>query len=284
MATFLHGDEQEKRFLNVLKDLEQYRETIVLIGGWLPFIYINYLWKLKEDVFVVKTVDIDFALHERYKPFSPLILDKLMKSGDYMTEPVYEGEAAPFDIWALYGDGNEKKMRLDFLSHEFADPALFQKKILGAGVNLIPLETVEFMLKESHRQEVAIPAGKTGIRYNILKPSAYFFVKGISFANRSTNESDYKYIKDMWSLYFVLDTIPLREKKTFLSELTEYKKEEKEYYDYFIANIREYFTGNEPKGLDDLTGFLKTVFPEQVVKKRIVKMFGELHGYLEGDR
>ncbi|MBN2441288.1 MAG: hypothetical protein JXJ04_08075 [Spirochaetales bacterium] len=282
MEIFLPGDEQVQKMLKVLKDLEQYRENIVLVGGWLPYMYVTYVWNIKSDTFVIKTTDIDFAVSERYESASPLILDTLKKSKDYITEPVYSDEDSPFDICVLYGKENTSRMRIDFLSHEFCNPAEFQKKLLGVGVNIIPLETVEFMLKKTSSLEITIPADDKDIRCTILKPSGYLFIKGLSFATRSTDEDHYKYIKDMWSMYFVLDTVPLPEKKQLFQELLQYKEEEKEYYDFFLDNISTYFTGENPKGVTDLTSLLKTAYPESVIRKRIQKKFAELVELLEG--
>ena len=280
MEIFLPGDEQVEKLIKLLKDLEPYKDNIVLVGGWLPFIYVNYVWHLKEDIFVIKTTDIDIAVREQHKFASPLILDTLKKSPDYMTEPVYADEEIPFDICILYGKDNKSKMRIDFLSHEFCNPAEFQKKLLGKGVNIIPLETVDFMLKKTHWLEINIPANDKDIRCNILKTSAYMFIKGLSFANRSLDEDNYKYIKDMWSMYFILDSIPLSEKEQFFQELRNYKEEEKEYFMLFSDNIREYFSGENPKGVTDLTGLLKTGFPGSVIRKRVQKRFVELINFL----
>jgi hypothetical protein len=281
MEIFLPGDEQVNRLIKVLRDLEQYKENIVLVGGWLPYMYITYVWNLEEDTFVIKTTDIDLAVGERHKPVSPLILESLMKSPYYITEPVYADEEIPFDISVLYGKENKSRMRIDFLSHEFCNPADVQKKLLGTGVNIIPMETVDFMLKKSHWLEINIPAEDKNIQCHILKPSAYLFIKGLSFAIRSNGEDNYKYIKDMWSIYFILDSIPLSEKMQLFEELKEYKQEEKEYFELFFENIREYFTGENPKGVKDLTSLLKTAFPESAIRKRIQKKCGELITFLE---
>jgi len=276
MEIFLPGDEQIKKLIKVLQDLEQYKENIVLVGGWLPYMYIQHVWNLKEDTFVIKTTDIDLAVREQYELASPLILESLIKSPDYIKEPVYADEEIPFDICVLYGKENKSRMRIDFLSHEFCNPADVQKKLLGTGVNIIPLETVDFMLKKNNWIEINVPAPDKNIRCHILKPPAYLFIKGISFANRSIEEDNYKYIKDMWSIYFILDSVPLSEKEQLFKELKAYKEEEKEYFEFFSLNIREYFTGENPKGITDLTSLLNTAFPESAIRKRIQRLFGEL--------
>ncbi|MBN1412210.1 MAG: hypothetical protein JW969_15300 [Spirochaetales bacterium] len=281
METFLPGDEQEKKLIKVLQDMEKYRDQAVLVGGWLPYMYANYLWKLKSDTFIIKTVDIDFALRDKHKAVSPLILEKFLESPEYVTQPVYPGEDTPFEVWVLYGTGKTARMRIDFLSDEFSDPSEFQKKLLGPGMSVIPLDTVDFMLKKNNWLEIPVAHKDRKAVCNILNPSAYLFIKGMSFAGRSIAESDYKYKKDMWSLYFILDAVPPAERENLFSNLQKYRKEEKEYYRYFSENIREYFTGQDAKGVADLTSLLKTTFPERIIKKRIEKKFKELADFLE---
>lgn len=42
-----------------MEDLEDFLPYLVLVGGWVPFLYSRYLWKIPYEP--IKTVDIDFG-------------------------------------------------------------------------------------------------------------------------------------------------------------------------------------------------------------------------------
>jgi hypothetical protein len=55
--------ELEKLFFKVIGDLEEYLPYLVLVGGWVPYLYVKYLWK-NLSIYPVTTTDIDFGVFE----------------------------------------------------------------------------------------------------------------------------------------------------------------------------------------------------------------------------
>jgi len=53
----------ESVFFNVLEDISDYLPDLTLVGGWMPYIYSNFLWK-KTVKNPVTTVDIDFGVDQ----------------------------------------------------------------------------------------------------------------------------------------------------------------------------------------------------------------------------
>jgi len=53
----------ESVFFNVLDDISAYLSDLTLVGGWMPYIYSNYLWKTTIRNPIV-TVDIDFGVDQ----------------------------------------------------------------------------------------------------------------------------------------------------------------------------------------------------------------------------
>lgn len=51
----------DRLFFNVLEDICDYLPDLTLVGGWIPYIYSNFLWKTSIRV-PVTTVDIDFGV------------------------------------------------------------------------------------------------------------------------------------------------------------------------------------------------------------------------------
>lgn len=50
-------------FFNVLDDIHDYLPDLTLVGGWLPYIYSNFLWRTSVRN-PVTTVDIDFGVDQ----------------------------------------------------------------------------------------------------------------------------------------------------------------------------------------------------------------------------
>ena len=67
----------EAIFFNVLEDIHDYLPDLTLVGGWMPYIYTNFLWK----TFVrnpITTVDIDFGIDQSItREYSKTIFETL---------------------------------------------------------------------------------------------------------------------------------------------------------------------------------------------------------------
>jgi hypothetical protein len=65
----------EAVFFNVLEDISDYLGDLTLVGGWMPYIYSNFLWK-KTVRTPVTTVDMDFGVDQKVnKDYSKTIFE-----------------------------------------------------------------------------------------------------------------------------------------------------------------------------------------------------------------
>ncbi len=53
----------EQLFFKILGDMEEYLPYFVLVGGWVPYLYVKYLWK-NLNFYPVTTTDVDFGISE----------------------------------------------------------------------------------------------------------------------------------------------------------------------------------------------------------------------------
>lgn len=51
----------EKLLLKVIDDLNDFLPYLVLVGGWVPYVYAKYIWRDVPNV-AVTTSDIDFGV------------------------------------------------------------------------------------------------------------------------------------------------------------------------------------------------------------------------------
>ena len=65
LSRFEHN---EKVFFAVLDDLSEYVESLVIVGGWVPYIYAKYIWEDPHPA-IVTTSDIDLGIHPIKKSY-----------------------------------------------------------------------------------------------------------------------------------------------------------------------------------------------------------------------
>jgi hypothetical protein len=72
----------ESIFFEVLIDLKSYLSDLVLVGGWMPFIYSTYLWNIPSRK-PVTTADIDFGVNDSLSRNYSKTIFKTMSSLNY---------------------------------------------------------------------------------------------------------------------------------------------------------------------------------------------------------
>ena len=72
----------ESVFFNVLEDIKDYLSDLTLVGGWMPYIYSNFLWKnfIRNPV---TTADIDFGVDQFITRNYPKTIFETLSSLDY---------------------------------------------------------------------------------------------------------------------------------------------------------------------------------------------------------
>lgn len=60
----LYINDSELLFFEVLADLKEYLDDLVVVGGWLAYLYSKFLWE-NVSIEPITTVDIDFGLSEK---------------------------------------------------------------------------------------------------------------------------------------------------------------------------------------------------------------------------
>lgn len=274
MEIFLPGSKEEKLFLGFLKDIAPYKDFAVIIGGWLPYLYVKYLWKIKKDVHIIKTNDIDVALHECFQKQTISIREAFEQTGHYSKERVYDLEDHPFNFF-LGDTSDDESMRIDFITHDLANPADIEKNLTGKGVNIINLETIEIMLKRENWIELNIGSTKKRITVPVISPATYFFIKGITFTDRNQKENNYKFAKDMWSMFFMLENVPTLQKNNFIKDILDFRNKESSYFEVFKNNIHEYFNALDSRGPKHIA-ILFSDIPSSLMIQRIYNKFQEL--------
>jgi len=217
----------ESILLDVLASLEESAQKMVVVGGWCPYLYAKYLWKIILQ-YLPRTTDIDLGVHETgSKRFSPTVYERFLKAG-YAAERIYDDEPLPIEFVRKEG---RIEVKIEFItSFEVSDDTL--QRFLGSEIACHRIEGFDILLRSSPIT-LAVPYKNRKLEFKTLSPEIYFFHKGITFPSRSGEE---KRNKDMQYIYFILRSCP--KKGEFLEEILKLKKHE--YFPVFRDNILTY--------------------------------------------
>ena len=201
----------EAVFFNVLEDISDYLPDLTLVGGWMPYIYSNFLWKTSVRN-PVTTVDIDFGVDQPVtKDYSRTIFETL-SSLDYKERHLKMDRMFPVVLY-------KEKIPVEFITYPAADIKAIEKMI-GRQIQINKIDKFDFLLK--HRISINIQTKKKNKSYtlNCPKPSAFLYHKGATFIDRENKE---KQAKDLYYMYFILRYAP--DIDLILKEISQYREE-----------------------------------------------------------
>ena len=215
----------EAVFFNVLEDISDYLPDLTLVGGWMPYIYSNYLWKTTVRNSVT-TVDIDFGVDQFItRDYSKTIFETL-SSLDYKERHLKMDRMFPVVLY-------KGKIPVEFITYPAVDIKTIEK-MLGQQIQINKIDKFDFLLK--HRVSINIQAKKKKKAYfiNCPKPSAFLYHKGATFIDRENKE---KQAKDLYYMYFILRYAP--DIDAILKEVSQYR--EKGYLTGVADNVNKFF-------------------------------------------
>ena len=233
----------ESFLLDTLVFLGDSSQKMVVVGGWCPYLYAKYFWKVILR-HLPRTTDIDLGVNETgSKKFTPTVYERLLKAG-YAAERIYNDEPMPIEFTRKEG---RIEIKVEFItSFDVSDDTL--QRFLGSQLACHRIEGFDILLR-STPISLTIPYKNKTINFNILSPEIYFFHKGITFPARAEEE---KRNKDLQYIYFILRSCP--KKDEFLKEILKLK--EHEYFHIFRDNILTYLKDETCPGYPKLAEML----------------------------
>ena len=221
----MNPEKIESVFFNVLEDIHDYLSDLTLVGGWMPYIYSNFLWKtlIKNPV---TTVDIDFGVDQSITGDYSKTIFETLSSLDYKEHHLKMDRMFPIVLY-------KEKIPVEFITYPVADIKIIEK-MLGRQIQINKIDKFDFLLK--YRISVNIKPKKRNKTYliNCPKPSAFLYHKGATFVERENEE---KQAKDLYYMYFVLRYAP--NINIILQEISQYRK--KGYLMSVSDNIDKFF-------------------------------------------
>lgn len=186
-------------FLEVLADIYPLTNKVVLVGGWVPTVYFEYLWKNASTPFL--TEDIDLGLTQDIDVAYPL--EQQLDLKKYRHKHLHLGKEKPYQLML----GN---IPIDFLADKKNYP-IINKKILGKGIILNVVYDYDFILAHS----IVVNCEKLNVR--VPHPARYIIHK-ISVYLKNSKERAH----DIAIAYYTLSRSPFQD--DILAEIKKLKK------------------------------------------------------------
>jgi len=215
----------EKLLIKVIDDLADFLPYLVLVGGWVPYIYAKYIWKNVPNL-AVTTADIDFGVSDAEFKGKDTVASYVQRLG-YGERHVSMDRMVPFVPIAKDAAGS-LKAEVEFI----ADPKVSKKiidKIIGHEIKINEIENFSLLL------ESVITASIDKQKVRIPTESMFVFHKLLTFVQRQNSE---KFKKDLYYAYYMLRFCPAKEE---LIDKVNLLIKENEHGKSVKKNIRKYF-------------------------------------------
>jgi hypothetical protein len=222
----------EKLLIKVIDDLADFLPYIVLVGGWVPYVYAKYIWKNVPHL-AVSTSDIDFGVGDKEFKGKDSIASYLRKLG-YGERHVSMDRMIPF-VPIVKDAADDLKAEVEFIT----DPQVSKKliyQLVGREIKINEIENFNLLL------ESVITATINERKVQIPMESMFVFHKLFTFVQRKNSE---KLKKDLYYVYYMLRFSP--EKEELIDKVNLLIKE-KEQGKSVRQNIRKYFNSVNSKG------------------------------------
>lgn len=222
----------EKLLIKVIDDLSDFLPYLVLVGGWVPYIYAKYIWKSTPRL-AVNTTDIDFGVGDKEFKGKDSVASCVRKLG-YGERHVSMDRMTPF-VPVVKDSTGFLKAEVEFIT----DPKVPKKiiyQVVGREIEINEIENFNLLLKSV----VTVSVEKHKVR--IPDESMFVFHKLLTFIQRENKE---KLKKDLYYVYYMLRFSPSRDE--LIKKINSFIKN-KEQGKIVKRNLRKYFSGIDSEG------------------------------------
>jgi len=226
------GRKELQLLLKVLDDLKEFLPYLVLVGGWVPYLYVRYLWKgIQHEP--LTTVDIDFGFKNGKYSGGETIADRVRKK-HYGEHHVSIDRDIPF-VPVVRLEKGDLRADVEFITAPETSERV-RVNLIGREIKINEIENFGILL------ESPIELGVEGRQINVPQPSIFIFHKLLTFIQRENRD---KQQKDLYYAYYLLFFSPEREK--LVEELSQRIANSKQ-GERVKQNILTYFEDPNAKG------------------------------------
>lgn len=205
---------------------------LVLVGGWVPYIYAKYIWKNTPRL-AVTTTDIDFGVSDKEFKGRDSVASYVRKLG-YGERHVSMDRMTPF-VPVVKDSSGSLKAEVEFITDPKV-PKTIIYQVVGREIEINEIENFNLLLKSV----ITTTIEKHKVR--IPTESMFVFHKLLTFVQRENKE---KLKKDLYYVYYMLRFCPSKDE--LINKVNSFIKN-KEQGKSVKRNLRKYFSGIDSEG------------------------------------
>ena len=233
--------------------LRDYLADIVLCGGWVPFIYREYMI-LKKPLPPLRTKDIDLAVPEKI-PLKKEIesIEQILKKAGFDEIQMDSGFSMSYSgksvhpILKFEYHKNSLDIEIGFITPLRGNQEIAVKRV-QEGINAEALRYVDILLDNYEIIKITdslFNGQSINLKVKIPTPAAYIFQKGLTFIKR---KDALKKAKDLYYIYDLLSNYEELHDKIYTNFKIIHKKHPANWFKNFNKNIEKYFKSSEANG------------------------------------
>lgn len=184
--------------LKVLSVLEPYLDDIVIVGGWVPFLYQRY-GQIPSRHPVLRTADIDVVVPRHIEERGRPAIDDLLSGAGYTTRNYGdEGSIVKYELAS-------PETEIEFLTPEIGRPGKAALTV-QSGLNAQALRYLQILLEHTTKIEINDTIEDSEISLAVKAPlsEAFIYQKGLALSRRRSDTS--KISKDLYYIFNLLDS------------------------------------------------------------------------------
>lgn len=230
-------EESRTDLLSLLKAMEvlaPYLDEIVIVGGWVPFLYNRY-GQMSSPHPLLRTMDIDVVVPRRVKERGRLTIDELLLRAGY--EARIYGSDVPVVKYELASPVTE----IEFITPEIGKPG---KAVLTVqrGLTAQALRYVQILLENTKKIKISdtMYGSDISLVVTVPLPGAFIYQKGLTLSPGSRRPSP-KVSKDLYYIFsFVDSSRELRD--SIPAEINSLRSRyAASWFRSFVKNLNDYF-------------------------------------------
>ncbi len=268
------GETDVLSLLRTIEVLAPYLDEMVIVGGWVPFLYNRY-GQMPSRHPLLRTMDIDVAVPRRVNERGRPTIDELLSRAGYQAR--VSGSDVPVVKYELTSPVTE----IEFLTPEVGRAGKAVRAV-QRGLTAQALRYLQILLKNTNRIEINDTIGGSDISFIIRVPSpgAFIYQKGLTLSP-SSRRSSAKVDKDLYYIFAFVDSskelrdsIPV-EMKSLRSRYAA------RWFRTFIRNLNRYFPESGGEGPVRVAGLYTGHIPAETFRNYAHRAFRDFIQALE---
>lgn len=227
--------------LKAIDVLAPYMDEIVVVGGWVPFLYNRY-GQMPSPHPLLRTMDIDVVVPRHLEERGRLTIDELLSRAGY--EARIYGSDVPVVKYELTSPVTE----IEFLTPEIGKPG---KAALAVqrGLTAQALRYLQILLENTKKIKIndTIYGSDISLVVTVPSPGAFIYQKGLTLSPSSRRPST-KVSKDLYYIFSFVDSCKeLRD--SIPAEINALQSRyAARWFRSFISNLNKYFPESGGEG------------------------------------